>query len=150
MLGPSLFFSSACQLLCVCSIWYRYSQKVQIFCALSKLDPMFLFCKWLSEDFTLCLPELVPYVSFWSVCLNGPVDVCLGWTRWFFSTSVCLRGLILCLPEQVHDVSFLQVSVWSDQLMSIWTEPTVSFSASVCLRDSIGVCLNWYPTFLFC
>ena len=50
--------------------------------------PTFLFCKCLSEGTNWCLSEM-------SV----------------FSASVCLRGSILCLPERVHNVSFLQVSV---------------------------------------
>ena len=106
---------------------------------------MFLFyCKCLSEDLTFYLPELVPYVSFQSVCLNGPVEVCLGLAWWFFFlVSVWEVSFDSCLLDQVHDVSFLQMSVLGGHFLSIWFEPYVSFLPVSCLRGSDDVCLNW-------
>ena len=79
-----------------------------------------------------------------------------------------------CLSERFDSVSAWTgtrrfLSVWSDQLMSIWTEPCVSFlsasvwgfqsvsaltgakcflSASVCLKGPMDVFLDWTQIFL--
>ena len=102
--------------------------------SLSGLNPMILFP-------SVCLRGFFWFLSAWpgtrrffsaNVCLRRPLNVYLNWTLCFFPASVCLRGSNdVCLNWS--NVSF-QVSVWSDQLMYVWTEPCVSF----CQRLSEG------------
>ena len=121
-----------------------------------------------AQFFSFYLPELVPYVSFHSVCLNGPVVVCLGSTWWL--SSYCLSGRFLlilvcltrctpflfckCLPEEAtsclsgSNPMFLscQCLAWGVQMMSAWIGPMFLFK---CLSGVTNWCMSGLnPEFL--
>ena len=120
---------------------------------LEDVSPMMLDFPWISvcsaqacffstQFVSLYLPELVPYVSFHSVCLNGPVVVCLSSTCWF--SSYFLSGRFLLILVCFDQISCLQMFALGGYFLSVWFEPYVSFLPVSCLRVSNDVCLNWF------
>ena len=60
-----------------------------------------------------------------------------------FLLSVWEVSFDSCLLDQMHAVSFLQMSALGGHFLSVWFEPYVSFLPVSCLRGSNDVCLNW-------